>query len=178
MITAPPRFLLIAGPAGSGKSTWAPHLVPASFTLLGLDAVRFELPEKGYARPEFAARRILAQLQDECARRRVSFALEIRQPGRVLPRRLESLRRAGYVVQAVWLERAGGDESRAAAARRDFESRIAPVCDAWALLEQAGEGSRIIASGERAGIPPGDVYPAGFLVQNLRLAMREAGGHR
>jgi predicted ABC-type ATPase len=102
-----PRCILITGPNGAGKTTFARRYLPNNTRVIYL--VNTDLIAAGLSplKPELAsiaaARTVSAEI-DRLAKARADFAFESTLSGRTYVRRLESLRRAGYRVETVYLK--------------------------------------------------------------------------
>ena len=101
-----PRCIVIAGPNGSGKTTFAReylpriarvvHFVNADLIAGGLSPLKPELAAIA------AARMVLREI-DRLAAERVDFAFETTLSGRTYLRRIETWKRAGYRIEIVYL---------------------------------------------------------------------------
>jgi len=168
----PPRCIVIAGPNGSGKTTFATqflpkdagivHFVNADLIASGLSPLRPELAARA------AARLVLAEL-DRLARVRADFAFESILSGVSYAARLERWKTAGYRIEILFLRlsspqlalrrvaarvRHGGhDVPRADLLRRftrgwlNFQRIYRPLADTWTVYDNSGVVPRLLEQG-------------------------------
>jgi predicted ABC-type ATPase len=158
------KVIVIAGPNGAGKTTFAREFLPneASCPVF----VNADLIAAGLApfAPEMAAVRAGRLMLQELARHfaaRESFAFETTLAGRGYLHHICAWQAAGYRVKLIFLQldsaeeaiarvaqrvRQGGHDipeaiirRRFAAGRQNFERLYAPLVDAWALYDNAGD---------------------------------------
>lgn len=167
-----PRCLLIAGPNGSGKTTFAREYLPNDARIMrfvNADLIAAGLsPLRPQAAAVAAARLMLSEI-DRLTSERVDFAFESTLSGLAYARRLERMRAAGYHVEIIFLRipshrlalrriaarvRQGGhDVPRADVIRRftrgwtNFQSVYRPLADTWAVYENSGIRPFLIESG-------------------------------
>ena len=175
----PPGVVVLGGPNGAGKSTAAPRLLRGSLKVE--EFVNADTLAQGLSlfRPQDVAmdagRITLARL-DVLESQGKSFAFEATLASHGLARRLERLKRRGYLVHIVflWLPtvelalarvaervRAGGHDVPADTVRRRFDrGRVnfftiyRPLADAWRLYDATSiTGPTLVAAGG-AGLPP------------------------
>jgi predicted ABC-type ATPase len=167
-----PRCFVIAGPNGSGKTTFAREFLPKDARIVHF--VNADLIAGGLSplRPELAAlaggRLFLAEL-DRLARARADFAFETTLSGLVYLRRLQHWKAAGYRIEIIFLRlpspqlalrriaarvRQGGHHvPRADVLRRfarswlNFHSHYRPLADAWAVYDNSGKQPVLIEQG-------------------------------
>ena len=170
--TKAPRCIVIAGPNGSGKTTFATqflpkdagivHFVNADLIASGLSPLRPELAARA------AARLVLAEL-DRLAKVRADFAFESTLSGVSYAARLERWKAAGYRIEILFLSlsspqlalrrvaarvRHGGhDVPRADLLRRftrgwsNFHRIYLPLADAWTVYDNSGAVPRLLEQG-------------------------------
>lgn len=159
----PLRVIVIAGPDGAGKTTFAREFLPNEADCPVF--VNADLIAAGLApfAPETAAlqagRLMLRQLERHFAARR-SFAFETTLSGCAYLRQVARWQAAGYRVKLVFLRLDGPDEAVARVAQRveqgghdipadvirrrfsaglhNFRRFYAPLVDAWALYDNSG----------------------------------------
>jgi len=167
-----PLCIVIAGPNGSGKTTFAREYLARNAHVINF--VNADLIASGLSplAPEraavMAARLTLAEI-DRLARERQDFAFESTLSGRGYVRRLKGLKRAGYHIEIVFLRvassglvlkrisarvRQGGHSvPKADVLRRfkrsleNFESLYRPLADSWAIYDNSGQIPLLIECG-------------------------------
>ncbi|HMC27897.1 MAG TPA: zeta toxin family protein [Verrucomicrobiae bacterium] len=167
-----PRCIIIAGPNGSGKTTFAREFLPREGGVLHF--VNADLIASGLSplRPEIAAlaggRLFLAEL-DRLARARADFAFEATLRGLTYLRRLKKWKAAGYRIEMIFLrlqssrlalqriatrvQQGGHNVPRADVLRRferswvNFNGRYRALADRWEVYDNSGETPRLIETG-------------------------------
>lgn len=159
-----PRVIIIAGPNGAGKTTFAREFLPAEAACPIF--VNADLIAAGIApfAPEAASLQAGRLMLQELARHfaaRTNFAFETTLSGRGYLRLIKEWQKAGYRVKLIFLQLANADEAVARVAQRvkqgghhipedvirrrhiagkeNFQKLYAPLVDAWALYDNAGE---------------------------------------
>ena len=167
-----PRCLVIAGPNGSGKTTFAREYLPNDARILQF--VNADLIAAGLSplRPRsaaIAAARLMLSEIDRLTTERVDFAFESTLSGLAYGRRLERMRAAGYHIEIIYLRlasprlalrriaarvRQGGHDvpqpdvlRRFVRGWKNFHSVYKPLADAWAVYENSGNRPQIIETG-------------------------------
>ena len=170
----PPRCIVIAGPNGSGKTTFAReylsrdarviHFINADLIAAGLSPLA---PERAALA---AARLTLAEIERLTAARE-DFAFESTLSGRTYCARLEALKSAGYYLEIVFLrvaspqlalkriaarvKQGGHPVPKADVLRRfargwkNFETVYQPLADAWAVYENSGVKPLLLEQGPK-----------------------------
>ena len=164
-----PRCVVIAGPNGTGKTTFAReflptdrgivHFVNADLIATGLSPLRPELAARS------AARLVLGEL-DRLSAAGTDFAFESTLSGKTYLARLHRWKEQGYSIEIVYLRlssaklalkriavrvRQGGhDVPRVDVIRRfrrglsNFENLYRPLADHWALYDNSGANPALI----------------------------------
>jgi predicted ABC-type ATPase len=164
-----PRCIVIAGPNGSGKTTFARryltesagmvHFVNADLIAGGLSPLKPELAS-------IAAARLLLREVDRLTADRIDFAFETTLSGLSYVRRLRCWKKSGYQIEIIYLRlrsvrlalqrigvrvRQGGhDVPRADVQRRfnrgweNFERIYRPLADSWAVYDNSGRTPRLL----------------------------------
>ena len=117
-----PRCILIAGPNGVGKTTFAREYLPAEARVLNF--VNADLIAGGLSplRPELAAMAAARLVLEEIARLialRADFAWESTLSGLIHARRIQAMKQLGYHVEIIYLQLVS---PRLALKNRDDES--------------------------------------------------------
>jgi predicted ABC-type ATPase len=166
------KIIIIAGPNGSGKTTFAreflpneadcPNFVNADLIAAGLSPFAPEIAA-------FKAGRLMLDQIHEHARRKENFAFETTLSGKMYAQLIPQWRAAGYVVKLFFLSlpsaelavrrvkirvsQGGHDVSvpiihrRFAAGMRNFLSTYKNLVNEWALYDNSGERPRLREEG-------------------------------
>jgi predicted ABC-type ATPase len=165
-----PTVYVIAGPNGSGKTTFAAEFLPAFVDcrqFLNADLIAAGLSPFAPETQNLRAGRLLLERIDELSAARENFGFETTLSGRTYARLLAGLRHEGYRVELffLWLPNAdlavvrvanrvrqGGHAVPEADVRRRFGSGLRnffrlylPCCDAWWLYDASGLPPVLIA---------------------------------
>ena len=159
-----PRCVIIAGPNGSGKTTFAREFLPKEAGLIHF--VNTDLLAAGLSplKPELAvlkAGKLFLEELDRLARARLDFAFESTLSGLAYANRLKHWKSAGYQIEIVFLRLAspqlalrriaarvkqgGHNVSRADVLRRfdrswrNFQAIYKPLADAWRVYDNSGD---------------------------------------
>lgn len=102
-----PRCLLIAGPNGPGKTTFAREYLPNDVRVLNF--VNADLIATGLAplKPELAAisaARLMLEEMDRLAHLRADFAWESTLSGLAYAKRIRAMKQVGYHVEIIYLQ--------------------------------------------------------------------------
>ncbi|MGE0470979.1 MAG: zeta toxin family protein [Nitrospira sp.] len=167
-----PRCILIAGPNGSGKTTFARefllreigviHFVNADLIASGLSPLRPELASRQ------AARLVLKELCRLVSGRK-NFAFESTLSGRTYLHLLQTWKATGYTIKIVFLsllssklslervaarvEQGGHDVPRVDVIRRfdrswrNFHTLYRPLAATWSVYENSGDAPRLLEEG-------------------------------
>jgi predicted ABC-type ATPase len=158
------RCIVIAGPNGPGKTTFAREFLPKSGSILHF--VNADLIAAGLSplHPELvavAAGRIFLRELDRLLAARVDFAIESTLSGLSLLGRLRRWRAVGYRIEIIYLtlpsvslalrrvatrvKQGGHDVSKADVIRRfqrswdNFEKHYRSLADTWTVYDNSGE---------------------------------------
>jgi predicted ABC-type ATPase len=167
-----PLCIVIAGPNGSGKTTFAREYLARNahvINFVNADLIASGLSPLAPARAALMAARLTLAEIDRLARERQDFAFESTLAGRGYVSRLKELKRAGYHIEIVFLRvassglvlkrisarvRQGGHAvPRADVLRRfkrsldNFESLYRPLADSWAIYDNSGPIPLLIECG-------------------------------
>lgn len=195
----PPRAIIIAGPDGAGKTTFAREFLP-------LDAscphfINVDLIAEGLSpfEREAAAKQAARVMQQELQRHfdaRHDFALETTLAGHNYLKAIAQWRAAGYRVKAIYLHLdspelaiarvaarhlTGGHTVPAARIRHDciaglrnFTDRYAPCVDAWALYDNSGVWPLLLECSEKSAIESTSDNDLRHSADAMRRAARHA----
>lgn len=167
-----PRCIIIAGPNGSGKTTFAREFLPGEGDcpiFINADLIAAGLSP---FQPEVAAiqaGRLMLQRMDEAARDREDFAFETTLSGLTYLRRLRVWKKAGYRLHIIYLKlsspqlalsrvaervRWGGHNIPRAVVLRRFRSgwsnftlHYQELADSWAIYDNSGEAPQLLEEG-------------------------------
>jgi len=168
----PPRCIVVAGPNGSGKTTFAREFLPKDAGVIHF--VNADLIAGGLSplRPELAAlaagRLFLTEL-DRLSKAHMDFAFETTLSGLVYLGRLNRWKTAGYRIEIVFLrlpspqlalrriaarvKQGGHDVPRSDVLRRfargwkNFQTAYRPLAEAWTVYDNVGDTPRLVEFG-------------------------------
>jgi len=101
-----PRALIIAGPNGSGKTTFAGRFLTgewASETFINADLIAAGIAPFKPKEAEIKAMRLMAEIMHSCVKGRKDFAVESTLSGRTYVRLINEWKKAGYIAAVVYL---------------------------------------------------------------------------
>ena len=101
-----PRALILAGPNGSGKTTFATEFLTAEGhcpTFLNADLIAAGLSPFAPEKANVTAMRLMAERIRECVEHRQDFAVESTLAGRTYANLIRQWKQVGYVVKIVFL---------------------------------------------------------------------------
>ncbi len=167
------KILILAGPNGSGKTTFAREFLPQEAdcpTFVNADLIADGLSPFDPARAAIRSGRLMLKLIWEHFERGESFAFETTLAGRNYARSIPRWRAAGYRVTLFFLSlpspeiaisrvaqrvRQGGHDvpeeiirRRFIAGRENFESLYKPIVREWFLYDNAGKEPVLLEAGE------------------------------
>ena len=102
----PPRALILAGPNGSGKTTFATEFLTAEGRcpiFLNADLIAAGLSPFAPEKANITAMRLMAGRIRECVEQRLDFSVESTLAGRTYAHLIQQWKRVGYVVKIVFL---------------------------------------------------------------------------
>ena len=164
-----PVCLVIAGPNGAGKTTFAREFLPKEAGILrfvNADLIAGGLSPLNPSLAAAAAGRLVLKELDRLAAAKESFAFETTMSGLSYLKRLEGLKKAGYLIQIVFLSlnspelavkrvatrvKQGGHDVPEADIRRrfdrglvNFKAAYSPLADYWELFDNSGDSPRLL----------------------------------
>ena len=170
-----PQVYVIAGPNGSGKTTFALEFLPNyadSPAFINADTIARGLSGFSPAAVALKAGRLLLEQIEAYAAKKIDFAFETTLSGTTYLSRLKQLRKDGYSIHLffLWIPdvrlslarvasrvKMGGHDLSETVVRRRFHKGIEnflkyyrAVTDSWMLFDNSGTVPRLIAE-EKAG---------------------------
>ncbi len=167
------KIVIIAGPNGTGKTTFAREFLPREAgcpDFINVDLIAAGLSPFGPERAALRAGRLMLQEIHRRVRRGESFAFETTLSSRMYARLIPQWRAAGYLVKLIFLSlpsvevAVGRVAARVAqgghgvpvdvvrhrfhAGLRQFHEVYRAVVSSWVLYDNSGPSPRPIASGE------------------------------
>ncbi len=168
------KVIIIAGPNGAGKTTFAREFLPheaACPVFVNADLIAAGLAPFAPETAAVQAGRLMLSELGRHFRARVSFAFETTLSGRAYLRHIRQWQATGYRVELIFLQlnhadeavarvqqrvRQGGHHIPEAVIRRrfhagldNFHQHYAPLVDAWALYNNAGDTPELVDWSER-----------------------------
>lgn len=173
-IMSKPKLYVIAGPNGSGKTTFAEKFLPNyadCFEFINADLIAKGLSPFLPSKVAIKAGKILLDQIDDCARREVNFAFETTLSGKAHVNLLQKMKQQGYELHMffLWLPkvqlslariadrvRKGGHDIPERDARRRFARGLKnlfhvyqPLFDSWSVFDNStGAPEQIFRMGE------------------------------
>ncbi len=165
-----PVVILIAGPNGSGKTTFARVYLPEAGVrnFINADLIAAGISPLDPSRAALQSGKLMLRLIDEQVAAGESFGIETTLSGSNYARRIPEWRRSGYGIQLVFLELPNADlavqrvrsrvaqgghdipepviRRRFAAGLRQFETVCKKLVDRWVLYDNSGTSPILIAS--------------------------------
>lgn len=160
----PPKIIIIAGPNGTGKTTFAREFLPQEAgcpIFINADLIAAGLSPFAPERAAIQAGRLTLQAIAQHVARRESFAFETTLSGKAYARQIPQWQQLGYRVELFFLSlpsaeaavqrvaervRQGGHDIPEATIRRRFEAGkwlfaevYQPLVNQWALYDNAGD---------------------------------------
>lgn len=170
-----PQVYIIAGPNGSGKTTFATEFLPNYAecpTFINADTIARGLSGFSPDAVALKAGRILLEQIESYASRKINFAFETTLSGMTYLSRFKDLKKEGYAIHLffLWIPdvklslarvanrvKMGGHDIDEKVVRRRFHKGISnffkyyrQVLDSWSLFDNSGNAPYLIAE-ERAG---------------------------
>lgn len=164
-----PRCIVIAGPNGSGKTTFAREFLPSDAGVMhfvNADLLAAGLAPLQPAAAAMAAGRLFMTEIERLAAASENFAFETTLSGRVHLARLRRWKEAGYRLEMIFLRlsspavamrriaarvRQGGHDVPFAAVQRrfargweNFTAVYRPLVDTWAVYDNSGPAPRLL----------------------------------
>ncbi len=185
MASTNPTAVIVAGPNGSGKTTFArEYLLTHALDYISADEIAAELRPKQLDEVRLQAGRLFFQRIDERITARESFLAETTLAGRGFQRLVESLSRTAYAIILVFVylespelclarvrarvRKGGHDVPEADVIRRyhrsleNFWHQYRPAVTRWHLVQNSGTSFEEVAIGQggRVLIKDNDQYQA------------------
>ena len=167
------RAVIIAGPNGSGKTTFAGQFLPREgecFQFINADHIAAGVSPFAPAQAAMLAGRLMLEELRRHVEKRENFAIETTLSGRRYVDKIKEWQDVQYGVKLVYLQlpdvqlaiervarrvAEGGHDIPEAAIRRRYERGwrlfndvYKPLVDAWALYDSSGPAARLIEQGE------------------------------
>ncbi|PIQ81498.1 MAG: Zeta toxin family protein [Candidatus Omnitrophica bacterium CG11_big_fil_rev_8_21_14_0_20_64_10] len=191
-MTKKPQVYIIAGPNGSGKTTFASKFLPKYAdcpSFINADTIARGLSGFSPDAVALKAGRILLEQIDSYASRNIDFAFETTLSGINYLSRLKGLKKRGYAIHLffLWIPdvrlslariasrvKRGGHDIPEKVVRRRFHKGIAnlfkhykPILDSWMLFDNSESAPQVIAEEKQGELR---VLNRGLYEDILRLA--------
>jgi predicted ABC-type ATPase len=174
--TRRPQLYIIAGPNGSGKTTFARKFLPdyaKCLEFVNVDLIAGGLSPFAPEKAAIHAGRIMLEQIHSLAKRGVDFGFETTLSGKTYVKLLQDMKKTGYLVHIffLWIPnvelaveriklrvRNGGHHIPEAIVHRRFGRSLRnflrvykPLADSWTILDNSVESPKIIAFSEQPG---------------------------
>ena len=171
--TRRPQLYIIAGPNGSGKTTFARKFLPdyaKCLEFVNVDLIAGGLSPFDPERAALKAGRIMLEQIHSLAKRGVDFGFETTLSGKTYVKLLQDMKKSGYLVHIffLWIPnvelaveriklrvRNGGHHIPEAIVRRRFGRSLPnfvriykPLADSWTIFDNSEDNPKIIAFAE------------------------------
>jgi predicted ABC-type ATPase len=172
-VKAGKKIVVIAGPNGSGKTTFAEQFLPREAgcpDFINADLIARGLSPFAPERAAIQAGKVMLGQMARKVRRQESFAIETTLSGRNYVRHIRQWKRAGYHVKLIFLSLPSADlgvarvKARVAqgghpvpedvvrrrfdAGLRHFQTVYRDLVDNWVLYDNSGRAPRLLAAGD------------------------------
>lgn len=167
------KIVIIAGPNGSGKTTFAEQFLPREAgcpDFINADLIARGLSPFAPERAAIQAGKVMLSQMAQKVLRQESFAIETTLSGRNYTRHIQRWKRMGYHVKLIFLSLPSQDlavarvKARVAqgghhvpedvvrrrfdAGLRHFETVYRDLVDSWALYDNSGRTPKLLAAGD------------------------------
>jgi predicted ABC-type ATPase len=174
--TRRPQLYIIAGPNGSGKTTFAKKFLPdyvKCLEFVNVDLIASGLSPFDPERAALKAGRIMLEQIHSLAKRGVDFGFETTLSGKIYVKLLQDMKKSGYLVHLffLWIPnvelalerielrvRNGGHHIPEGIVRRRFGRSLPnflrvykPLADSWTIFDNSVDSPKIIAFSEQPG---------------------------
>jgi predicted ABC-type ATPase len=186
-----PQLYIIAGPNGSGKTTFAKEFLPydaGCLEFVNVDMIAGGLSPFAPQRAAIRAGRLVLEQIHLLGNRGLSFAFETTLSGKTYIKLLKDLKEKGYQIHLYFLwiltvelalelittrVKSGGHDVPELVVRRRFNKSLTnffkhyqPLVDSWAIYDNSGEKPQMIVFKELGGLKIIDSILFNTLVKN------------